>query len=693
MSDSVADAQCQRYSALSREQLIGRIEELEKTLQTKLDASQNSNAFRDVSSLHATRSESTSRANIYQAPIQQVDGSLPEKKSGPRPFDIESYPCRKIALRFSYDGAPYSGLEIQPPSASSQKTPIATVEGELWKALCSSRLVDDQVGMNGVGWSRCGRTDRGVSAAGQVVAFWVRSKRVDEWNSRRALDRLLAERQRDNNDGDGSGSDDGHASKHDDLAQRLSQAKCEEEHTLTKHAADPEKEEIDYVSVLNRILPSTIQVQAWSPVPATFSARFDCRYRHYKYFFTEGAPFRLSTQSTARGGVRLDIQAMRQAAQRFLGEHDFRNFCKIDGSKQITNYRRRIDGVSIDVVDRGWPREMRGDSERNPADCDERMFVLNLRGTAFLYHQVRHIVAVLFLVGAGLEKASIVDELLNVEQGRVYTDRLSTARTNGLVLEEDGIQKVLPGSSATNVDGATSLAIAKAAQLEHTQHLNLQASELVKDGIMTAEQQHKLEVLQHMYVFDRKPVYEMAADRPLMLWECGFRPTDIQWRSGSYDGPLESTPHATLATEAEHHNTFAPAHLDINSSTIANLAQSHSLWTQNAISTEMYRHFLLALPCDPADGGGVGFIPASTRFDHASFPSLESSSIPLSAGSSAQSSTHRLCMPLGNGRTKNVPSYTTLHNVYRQETPDEKNKKWRETRGARRKAKLTVSEE
>lgn len=45
------------------------------------------------------------------------------------------------------------------------------------------------------------------------------------------------------------------------------------------------------------------------------------------------------------------------------------------------------------------------------------MYVFNLIGSAFLYHQVRHIMAVLFMVGSGLEDPSVVTALMNVEDG------------------------------------------------------------------------------------------------------------------------------------------------------------------------------------------------------------------------------------------------------------------------------------
>jgi tRNA pseudouridine38/39 synthase len=86
---------------------------------------------------------------------------------------------------------------------------------------------------------------------------------------------------------------------------------------------------------------------------------------------------------------------MRDAAARLVGEHDFRNLCKVDASKQLTVFTRRVLRAEINAVDGG-------------------LVVLDLAGTAFLYNQVRHIAAILLLVGTGLEPPSIVDTLLDV---------------------------------------------------------------------------------------------------------------------------------------------------------------------------------------------------------------------------------------------------------------------------------------
>lgn len=93
---------------------------------------------------------------------------------------------------------------------------------------------------------------------------------------------------------------------------------------------------------------------------------------------------------------------MRVASQSLIGEHDFRNFCKMDVGNGVVQFRRRILDIQIEAVD-------------NNRDDSYSMYRLKLVGEAFLWHQVRCIVAVLFFVGSGKEETTIVRELLDVE--------------------------------------------------------------------------------------------------------------------------------------------------------------------------------------------------------------------------------------------------------------------------------------
>ncbi|KAJ7088541.1 pseudouridine synthase [Mycena crocata] len=317
-----------------------------------------------------------------------------------RNFDFSSYPRRKIALKFCYSGWAYNGLSIQ-----TDPTPLPTVEGVLFEALAKARLIDPDSGLEGCGWERCGRTDRGVSAGGQVISLWVRSALESTPNDPEPIapnpppeDPIsLPEEAMDSEDA--CTGLDGDFGSLDDIDFPLPPKRVR-------------KFEHSYSLILNRILPSTIRILAWSPVAPDFSSRFACTSRHYKYFFSPDG---------------LDIRRMGEAASFLVGGHDFRNFCKLDPSKQLTTYRRRIISADISPV----------------ANSATGIHVLDLKGSAFLYHQVRHIMAVLFLVGTGLEEPSVVTALLNVEAGAEGDPSLPVVETRPEYQMADGLPLML----------------------------------------------------------------------------------------------------------------------------------------------------------------------------------------------------------------------------------------------------------
>lgn len=354
-------------------------------------------ATRALAAMSSPSYESWTREKLI-ARLKLLDSKLPQasdlqtkhiapphkpKTKPPKAFNIASYPRRKIALKFCYSGIEYNGLAFQ-----NDKTPLPTVEGTLYDAMASCKLIDGAAGPEGCGWERCGRTDRGVSSAGQVVSLWVRSN--------------VGQPADDSQPGPSSPElrniDEIKTSDiQSDLETDLQQPDISDLSSASSPApeADSQKQELRYLTILNRVLPPTIRILAWSPVSADFSSRFNCTQRHYKYFFSpEG----------------LNLAAMRDAAARLVGEHDFRNLCKIDPSKQITSFRRKILRADISSTS-----VLMNDNTVGVGEDPGHMCVFDLVGTAFLYNQVRHIMAVIFLVGAGLEPPSVMTALLNTD--------------------------------------------------------------------------------------------------------------------------------------------------------------------------------------------------------------------------------------------------------------------------------------
>ena len=79
----------------------------------------------------------------------------------------------------------------------------------------------------------------------------------------------------------------------------------------------------------------------------------------------------------------------------------------MDVNNGVVNYMRRITGVKAERVSSG-------SSSAAAAADPYTMCVLTVAGKAFLWHQIRCIVAVLFRVGEGKESPSVIDELLDV---------------------------------------------------------------------------------------------------------------------------------------------------------------------------------------------------------------------------------------------------------------------------------------
>ena len=190
--------------------------------------------------------------------------------------------------------------------------------------------------------------------------------------------------------------------------------------TITEH---------DYPRILNGVLPPAIRVLGWCPVSPDFSARFSCRSRSYRYFF----PRR-----------NLDLESMAEGLRIMMGRNDFRNMCKMN-CEQVSNFERVLvrgrvvsPQVSYEVCatassadedeggEAGAPVPGAGgvststssssssssSSSMPPSPRD--MCHVEIVGQAFLWHQIRCIMSVLFYVGRKLETPGLIRDLLDV---------------------------------------------------------------------------------------------------------------------------------------------------------------------------------------------------------------------------------------------------------------------------------------
>ncbi len=195
----------------------------------------------------------------------------------------ESVPVRYRA-RVEYDGTDFNGFQIQ--------TGGRTVQGELEAAL--SRLS----GGNRVVVDGAGRTDTGVHARGQVIAFTY----------------------------------SGRLGRHE-----LQQA-------------------------LRGGLPNDIGLGPIVSVGARFSPRYQAKHREYRYLIWNGPRSPLRERYALGVRERLDVAAMAAAARVFVGRHDFSAFGGADRQPVRTLARlsviRRGDLITVTVVGDAFLRGM-----------------------------------------------------------------------------------------------------------------------------------------------------------------------------------------------------------------------------------------------------------------------------------------------------------------------------------------------
>ena len=160
---------------------------------------------------------------------------------------------------------------------------------------------------------------------------------------------------------------------------------------------------------LNAVLPPDLAVRALRRAPPGFDPRRDAVWRVYRYRIRMAGGTRpLERHRTVEIDDRLDVGAMRAAADRMVGERDFGAL----GSDAHGSTVRNLADVRI---------ARSGD-----------LIEVRVTANAFLRRMVRGIVAVLLEVGRGRLSPEAVTELLE-RPGRALDGRAAPAR--GLTLE------------------------------------------------------------------------------------------------------------------------------------------------------------------------------------------------------------------------------------------------------------------
>lgn len=163
---------------------------------------------------------------------------------------------------------------------------------------------------------------------------------------------------------------------------------------------------------LNARLPDDIRIQESRVVREDFHPRHIACIKTYEYHIWNSTfenPKERLYAHFCYGDV--DIDKMNQAAQYFIGEHDFTSFCS--AGSQVLDKVRHIYSLDVDKAD--------------------KLIKISITGNGFLYNMVRIIAGTLLKVGQGAIKP---EEISDIIAGRDRQLAGPTAPARGLTLVE-----------------------------------------------------------------------------------------------------------------------------------------------------------------------------------------------------------------------------------------------------------------
>jgi len=166
------------------------------------------------------------------------------------------------------------------------------------------------------------------------------------------------------------------------------------------------------MNALNSRLPPDIRILKVAKAKPDFHARRSATSKEYRYFVWNDS-IMLPDQRLYMAHIHrpLNLRAMRDAARRFVGQHDFAAF--------TANPQRNVDRTVRTVF--SFTVSKRG-----------KVVTFRVRGGGFLYKQVRSMVGFLLRVGEGAEPPEAVTALLDAHTPR--TERVPSAAACGLFL-------------------------------------------------------------------------------------------------------------------------------------------------------------------------------------------------------------------------------------------------------------------
>jgi tRNA pseudouridine38-40 synthase len=175
----------------------------------------------------------------------------------------------------------------------------------------------------------------------------------------------------------------------------------------------------EFQRALNALLPPAIRIVGVEEVGPDFDARWSARGKIYRYRIYRGRVVPpMIWRYVLHYPFPLDEDAMRDAAARFVGVHDFASFAASTGTEE-------------DDKERSTEREIFSTELVRTPDNEELVFTVH--GCSFLRYMVRKMVGTLLDVGRGRLKPEDIDRLYEL---RDRSKSGPTVPSQGLVMVE-----------------------------------------------------------------------------------------------------------------------------------------------------------------------------------------------------------------------------------------------------------------
>jgi tRNA pseudouridine38-40 synthase len=151
----------------------------------------------------------------------------------------------------------------------------------------------------------------------------------------------------------------------------------------------------ELAGALNAALAPDVRIVSAGEVPLAFNARYDAKWRLYRYIVSS-RPTAVWRRHRWHIKWKLDVGAMREAAARVVGEHDFTGFASKDEDRSPWI---RMDQVTVEEI-------------------EPDVIAIEFRANRFLRKMVRTLAGTFAEIGRGRMQPEVTCDILSGREGK-----------------------------------------------------------------------------------------------------------------------------------------------------------------------------------------------------------------------------------------------------------------------------------